>query len=119
MRTLELILVLLCATCCIRLANVGRNMSWVHGMQLLLAVVLVAQLVIEGWRPQMFPAYAATLLVLVGVRYLVFASSIAGIALLAGSIVACLVLPFVNRPVPHGPFKVGVTTVPVVVSRPP
>jgi dienelactone hydrolase len=128
MRTLELILVLVCAACSIRLAGVGRSMSvqWVHGMQLLLAVVLLAQLVVEGWRAQMFPAYAAALLVMGGAPYLVgvggqtlFASSMVSIALLAGSIVSCLVLPFVNHPLPHGPFKVGVTTVPVVVSRPP
>ena len=126
MRPLELILALVVAACCIRLAGLGRaaGMQWVHGMQLLLAALLVLQVLIEGWRWQMFPAYAATLVVaatpsLLGLSALtLFWSATASVALLAASVMSCLVLPFVAPQSGHGPFSVGVTTVAVNVSRP-
>jgi dienelactone hydrolase len=48
-----------------------------------------------------------------------FWSATAGFALLAASVLSCLLLPFVAPPPPHGPFAIGVTTIPVRVSRQP
>jgi dienelactone hydrolase len=127
MRLLELILLLACAAFGIRSATLGRSssISWIHGMQMLLAVVLIAQIVVEGWRWQMLPAYAATLLVaatpsVIGLNALpLFCSAAASYGLLAVSVLSCLVFPFVQTPAPHGPFTVGLTTIPVTVQRPP
>jgi dienelactone hydrolase len=126
MRLLELILTLAVAACGIRLANLGRaaGMQWVHGMQLLLAVLLVVQVLAEGWRWQVFPAYAAALVVaatpsLLGLSaQTLFWSVSASVALLALSVASCLLLPFVVPQPGHGPFAVGVTTIPVSVPRP-
>jgi dienelactone hydrolase len=127
MRLLELVLALAVAACGIRLAGLGRTagMQWVHGMQLLLAALLVVQVLAEGWRWQMFPAYAAALVVAATPSLLgssaqtLFWSATASVALLALSVASCLLLPFVAPRAGHGPFSVGVTTIPVSVSRPP
>jgi dienelactone hydrolase len=128
MRALELTLVLLCAACTIGLASAGRTigMPRVHGTRLLLAVVLVSQILLEGWRWQMFPAYAAALVIIAGAPYLLgigaqglFCAAIVNIGLLVTSTGACLVLPFIESPPPHGAFQVGITTIAVAVSRPP
>ena len=126
MRLLELILTLAVAACGIRLAGLGRaaGMQWVHGMQLLLAALLVVQVLVEGWRWQVFPAYAAALVVaatpsLLGLSaQTLFWSASASVALLALSVASCLLLPFVVPEPGHGPFAVGVTPIPVSVSRP-
>ncbi|MFL6604093.1 MAG: hypothetical protein ACJ8R9_22575 [Steroidobacteraceae bacterium] len=127
MRILELILTLAVAACGIRLAGLGRaaGLQWVHGMQLLLAAVLIVQVLIEGWRWQMFPAYAAALVVIATPSLLgssaqtLFWSTSASVALLALAVASCLLLPFVALESAHGPFAIGVTTLPVSVSRPP
>jgi dienelactone hydrolase len=127
MRLLELILLLACAAFGIRSAALGRSasVSWIHGMQMLLAAVLIAQIVVEGWRWQMFPTYAATLLVaaapsLIGLNALPLScSAAASFGLLAASVLSCLVFPFVQTRAPHGPFAVGLTTIPVSIQRPP
>jgi dienelactone hydrolase len=126
MRLLELILLLACAAFGIRSAALGRSssISWIHGMQMLLAAVLIAQIVVEGWRWQMLPAYAATLLVaatpsVLGLNALpLFCSAAASYGLLAVSVLSCLVFPFVQTAAVHGPFTVGLTTIPVTVQRP-
>lgn len=125
MRLLELILALAVAASGIRLAAVGRTSGWIHGMQLLLAVLLVAQVLVEGWRWQMAPAYIATVAIAVtpnlaglGASALL-ASVIVSIALLGLSILSCLLLPFVEPRTAHGPFAVGVTDLsPDAVRRP-
>jgi dienelactone hydrolase len=132
MRLLELILALTVAACGIRLAGLGRaaGMQWVHGMQLLLAVMLVVQVLVEGWRWQMFPTYAAALVVaatptLLGLSaQTLFCSATAGIALPAVSVMSCLLLPFVAlqpAPVRGMPrtFAIGVTTISVSVPGQP
>jgi dienelactone hydrolase len=127
MRLLELILALTVAACGIRLADLGRaaGIQWIHGMQLLLATMLVLQVLVEGWRWQMFPAYTAALIVagtpsLLGVSaQTLFWSAAASVPLLAVSVLSCLLLPFVAPQSAHGPFAVGVTTISVSVSRPP
>jgi dienelactone hydrolase len=127
MRLLELLLVLAIAACSIRLAGSGRpaGMQWLHGIQWLLAAMLVVQVLVEGWRWQMFPAYAAVLVVagtpgLLGWgAQTLFWSATACVALLAASLLSCLLLPFVALQPPHGPLAVGITTIPVRVSRQP
>jgi dienelactone hydrolase len=127
MRLLELILALTVAACGIRLAGLGRaaGMQWIHGMQLLLAAVWVAQVLVEGWRWQMFPAYTAALVVagtpsLLGLSaQTLFWSTTASVGLVAVSVMSCLLLPFVEPQPAHGAFAVGVTTIAVSVSRPP
>lgn len=126
MRALELTLVLLCAAFTIRVASAGRAAGWMPAAQWLLAALLLTQIVVEGWRWQMMPAYAAIALAMaatpaaiaLGAQALLWCA-IANIGLLGASICSCLVLPFVQTPLPHGPFEVGVTTLPVSVSRPP
>jgi dienelactone hydrolase len=132
MRLLELILALTVAACGIRLAGLGRaaGMQWVHGMQLLLAVMLVVQVLVEGWRWQMFPTYAAALVVAATPTLLgssaqtLFWSATASIALLAMSVMSCLLLPFVAlQPAPlrgmPPTFAIGVTTISVSVPHQP
>lgn len=130
MRLLELILVLATvalAACSPRLAAAGRStgLQWIHGLQWLLLAVLVAQVLVEGWRWQMLPAYAATLLIAAAPNLFgpgasaLFWSGSAGIALLALSLLSCLLLPFVEPRLPHGPFAVAVATLPVIVPRQP
>jgi len=130
MRPLELILALTVAACGIRLAGLGRaaGMQWIHGVQLVLAAVLLVQILVEGWRWQMFPAYMAALLI-AGIPWLpgwsaqpaqtLFWSVTASVALLAVSVLSCLLLPFVALQPARGPFAIGVTTISVRVSRPP
>lgn len=127
MRPLELILLLACAAFGIRSAALGRSagISWIHCAQILLGVVLIAQILIEGWRWQMLPAYAATLLVIAtpsvaGLNALpLLWSTAASFGLLGVSVLSCLALPFVQIQAPHGPFTVGLTTIPITVQRPP
>jgi dienelactone hydrolase len=126
MRTFELLLVLLCAGVSIRFASIGRITGLVLGAQCLLVALLIAQVVIEGWRWQMFPAYAAVLLTvavtpnLLGVGgQTLFGSVMATVALVAASVVSCLALPFVEPPPPRGTFQAGVMTIPVSASRSP
>lgn len=127
MRPLELILLLACAAFGIRSAALGRlaSIPWIHGMQMMVAAVLIAQLVVEGWRWQMLPEYVAALLVaatpsVLGLNALtLFCSTAASFGLLAVSVLSCLVFPFVQLQAPHGPFSVGLTAIPVTVQRPP
>src|SRR5882757_2401763 len=127
MRPLELILLLACAAFGIRSAALGRasGITWIHAMQIVLAAVLIAQILVEGWRWQMLPAYAAAVLVaatpsVIGPNALpLFWSTAMSFGLLAGSVLGCLVFPFVQLQAPHGPFTVGLTTIPVTIERPP
>jgi dienelactone hydrolase len=128
MRVLESTLVLACAAfaaCSLRFAGGSRATSihWVHGTQLMLAAILVVQVLVEGWRWQMLPAYAATLVMAgmpsvpgLGAQTLVW-SATASFVLLAAAVMSCLLLPFVPPQRPHGPFAVGVTTIAVNVTR--
>ena len=122
MRLLELILVMSCAVCSIRLAGAARG-AWIHAVPVVLAVLVVAQVWVEGWRWQLFPAYTAVIITACTPLLLQSAgtqlwSSLASLALLAISIAACLVLPFVTPQTPDGPFRVGVITLaPNTVQR--
>lgn len=124
MRIAELLLVLLCAGVSIRFASLGRITGLQLGAQYLLVALLIGQVVVEGWRWQMFPAYTAALLTLalipnllvVGGQTLFFWAA-ATVALSGASIVACLVFPFVDPPLPRGSFEAGVRALPVSVTR--
>jgi dienelactone hydrolase len=124
MRALELVLVLACAAFSIRMAAGGRSAGWIYAMQLALAAVLVAQIVLEGWRWQILPAYAAAILVAAAPALLgqgalaLFASAISGFGLLALSVGCCLVFPYLQPRTPDGSFAAGVTRIPVEIARP-
>jgi dienelactone hydrolase len=126
MRPLELILLLACAALGMRSAALGRasGITWIHAMQIVLAAVLIAQIWVEGWRWQMLPAYAAAALVaatpsVIGPNALaLFWSTAMSFGLLAVSVLSCLVFPFVQPQAPHGPFTVGLTSIPVTIERP-
>jgi len=112
MRTFELLLALACAAFSIRLAG-ARAAGSVHGIQLVLALALLAQLLLEGWRWQILPTYAAAALVALTPAFLsqsalaLLFSAAANFSLLGASIVACLVFPFVAPRTPAGPFGIG------------
>ncbi len=126
MRLLEMLLTLACAAWLIRFASAGRSDSahWTLGAQILVGVLLIAQVAVEGWRWQMFPAYAAALFTVVtpallgmsaGAR---FCSSTASLGLLAASVMSCLLLPFVAPRTPRGPYAVGVAQLPAIQLHP-
>lgn len=122
MRTFELLLVLACAAFSIRLAG-GRAGGWAHGIQLAVALALFAQLLLEGWRWQILPTYAAAVLVALTAAFLnqsalaLLCSAVANFSLLGASIVACLVFPFVAPRAPAGPFGIGTSAIQVTVTH--
>src|SRR3569833_106515 len=122
MRTFELLLWLACAAFSIRLAS-GRAGGWLQGIQLVLALALLLQVVFEGWRWQAFPTYAAAIVVALTPAFLnqsaivLACSTAATLSLLAVSVVACLVFPFVEPRVPEGPAGVGTSAIPVTVMH--
>jgi dienelactone hydrolase len=123
MRAFELLLLLACAAFSIRLAAGGRASTWIHAMQLALALLVLAQLLLEGWRWQVFPAYAAAVLIaltpaVLGQTALVLLCSAgATFCLLAASIGACLVFPFIEPRFPAGSIAAGTTSIPVSVTH--
>ncbi|MBS0419135.1 MAG: hypothetical protein JSR66_15605 [Proteobacteria bacterium] len=122
MRTFELLLLLACAAFSIRLAG-GRAGGWAHGMQVVLALALFAQLLLEGWRWQILPTYAAAFIVTLTPAFLsqsafaLLCSAAVSFSLLGASIAACLVFPFVAPRTPDGPFGVGTSAIPVTVTH--
>jgi dienelactone hydrolase len=120
MRAFELLLLLACAAFSIRMAG-GRAGGWMHGIQLTLAVVLLVQLLLEGWRWQVFPTYAATLVVALTPIFfsqsaiVLLCSAAATFSLLGAAVVASLVFPFVEPRVPQGPLSVGTSSIAVTV----
>src|SRR3569833_2658111 len=112
MRAFELLLWLACAAFSIRLAS-GRAGGWLQGIQLVLALALLLQVVYEGWRWQAFQTYAAAIVVAMTPAFLnqsaiVLACSPAvTLCLLAVSLVACLVFPLGGRRGAGGPAGGG------------
>lgn len=122
MRAFELLLLLACAAFSIRLAG-GRAAGWMHSIQLVLALALLAQVALEGWRWQIFPTYAAAVLVALTPVFLnqsalaLLCSAGVTFSLLGASIAACVVLPFAAPRVPQGPFGVGTSAIQVSVTH--
>lgn len=116
MRPLETLLTLTCAAGLIRFASTGRadDSHWTLALQVLAVALLVVQVALEGWRWQMFPAYAAVLFIAVApvlpglTATARFWSCGVSLGLLAASVTGCLVLPFQSPRAPSGPYAVGV-----------
>jgi dienelactone hydrolase len=125
MRPLELLLVLSCAALAIRAAGPERGIDahgWMLALKTLVVLVLAGQLLLEGWRWQMFPTYAVAIGLLslavdsIGAS-LLFWSASAALVLLAVSILSCLALPYRMLPTLGGSFPVGTTSLPGELLR--
>jgi dienelactone hydrolase len=122
MRAFELLLLLACAAFSIRLAG-GRAAGWTHSIQLVLTLALLAQVVLEGWRWQILPAYAAAFVVALTPVFLsqsalaLLCSAVVTCSLLGASIAACLVFPFAAPREPLGSFGVGTSAIRVTVAH--
>ncbi len=125
MRPLEILLTLVSAAGLIRFASAGRadNTVWTLALQAGALALLVGQVIIEGWRWQILPVYAATVFTAVApalaglpaaTRFWTCAASL---GLLAVSVASCLVLPFQSPQAPRGPYAVGVTILPESAVR--
>jgi dienelactone hydrolase len=122
MRPFEMLLTLACAAWFIRLAGVNRTdaTAWTVGLQILLVVLLVAQILIEGWRWQLFPVYAAVILAASTAPMLASSAAMrlcftaAGLAMTGAAILSCLIFQHLTLPRPSGASLVGVTTLAAV-----
>jgi dienelactone hydrolase len=128
MRLFETLLLLACLGWLIQFAGVARsgNIPWSSCLQLLLGVLLVLQLLIEGWRWQILPLYAVALTAASGLAAALCISSTwrlcfaaAGIAAAGASVCAGLIFQHLSIGRGSGPSLVGVTTVrPVIRAEP-
>src|SRR5215471_534522 len=115
MRTLEIMVLIAALPPVFGLLTPERTPgAWVHILPLLAAVIALAQLVLEGFRWQMLPAYIV-------IGFLVFfqtglrvynerTSFYAGLGALAvwlAAVVLSAALPVFEFPTPTGPFQVG------------
>ena len=120
MRCLELILTLACAGYCIRLASLPKlGTPWLIVLPLVLVALLIAQLLLEGWRWQMLPVYAVVLAAVAdslapGTRSAttMLYAAVAALAMLALSTLASLVFQHLALTRPGGALPVGFTTLP-------
>jgi dienelactone hydrolase len=128
MRPFETLLMLACAAWLIQFASVVRpeNGSWSVTLQILLGLLLVLQVLLEGWRWQMFPLYVVTILAASGLAPALLASNalrlcftVAGLGAAAASVAAALIFQHLLIPSPAGPSLVGVTSLrPITRSGP-
>jgi dienelactone hydrolase len=128
MRPFETLLLLACAAWLIQFASVARpdSGSWSVTLQILLGLLLVLQVLLEGWRWQMFPLYAVTILVASGLAPALFASTalrlcfaVAGLGAGGASIGAALIFQHLAVPRPSGPSVIGVTTLRTITRSEP
>jgi predicted dienelactone hydrolase len=128
MRPFEMLLTLACAAWLIRFAAVTRPESpcWSVGLQILLGTALAVQVLLEGWRAQMFPVYAVAILAASGAPAALFSTATlrlcfaaAGLVATAASISSAMVFQQLTLPRPSGTSLVGVTTLgPVTRAEP-
>src|SRR3954468_1938012 len=110
MRCLELILTLGCAGYFVRLATLPRLAApWPLVLSLVLLALLLAQLVVEGWRLPMLPVYAVVLAAvaeaaLPGTRTpgMLLVATAGALSILAASTVAALLFQRLNIARPTG-----------------
>ncbi len=119
MRPFEMLLMLACAAWLIPFASVVRpeSTSWSVGIQILLGLLLATQVVLEGWRWQMFPVYAVAIFAASGAPAVLFCTATmrlyftaAALALTAAAVVSAMVFQHLTLPRPSGTSLVGVTT---------
>jgi dienelactone hydrolase len=127
MRPFETLLLLACVAWFIQFASVARadNSSWSASLQFLLGLLLVLQVLLEGWRWQIFPLYAVTILGASGLAPVLFASNAlrllftaAGLGAAAASLGAALIFQHLEIFRPSGPSLVGITTLRAVTREP-
>jgi hypothetical protein len=128
MRPLEMLLTLACAAWLIRFAAVIRpeSASWSVGLQILVAILLGLQVLLEGWRWPLLPLYAVAILAATGAPAAVFSTATlrlcftaAGLAAAATAVFSALVFQHLTLPRPSGTSLVGVTTLgPVIRVEP-
>lgn len=118
MRPLETLLLLACAAWLIQFASLTRpdSVLWSVGLQVIIGVVLGLQVLVEGWRWQIFPLYLLAFVAAAGAAPAIFTTttarlcfSLAGFAGAAASVCAALIFQHLTVPGPSGPGLVGVT----------
>jgi len=128
MRPFEILLTLACTAWLIRFAAVTRPESacWSLSLQILVGILLVLQVLLEGWRTHMFPLYAVAILAASGAPVALWSNATVrlcctavGLVMVAASIFGAIVLQHLTIPRPSGTSLVGVTTLgPVTRAEP-
>jgi len=119
MRPIELFLTVVCTAVFVQMAR-GLRIQTNAWLRAALAVVLAIQLMAEGWRWQMAPAYVAMIVALGAMALSVprnpralFGGSIVNLGLLGLSVLICLVLPYRGSLWSSEVFELGVADLPV------
>ena len=113
MRTLEIALTIALFAAAISLMTPSRSSSLGFGSLILLAMILlICQLLFEGYRWQIFPCYFVLIALFIAFRQSISpnASFIFGsvaICCLGGGVLLSTLLPVFGLPTPTGPYKVG------------
>ena len=129
MRPLEIIsLIVLAVTLVAIPLTWSKRAGWLRVLPAFPAIAMAAQILIEGYRWQMVPAYALSLIVFLaglptmirvqrpagkprkGSRALAVIGSLLGLALVWITVELCVQVPSFDMPVPGGPYEVGTRT---------
>ena len=129
MRLLEMLLLIVLAITLVAIPLTWtKRPKWLRFLAAFPAIVMLLQIVIEGYRWQMVPAYALTTIVfLAGLptmirgprpsetprrtsRALAIIGTIAGLAIVWITVELCMQVPAFKMPVPGGPYAVGTRT---------
>ena len=115
MRALEMLVLIAALPPVFCLLSPERTLgSWIHVLPLLAAVLALGQLLWEGYRWQMLPAYALIgFLVIFEARLgghseqTSFYAGVGALVVWLATVVLCAALPVFQFPMPTGPFQVG------------
>src|SRR5579864_1225241 len=109
MRPFEILLTLASVTWLIRFAAVTRPESpWcLLSLQILLGILLALQILLEGWRPHLFPVYAVAILAASGAPVALCSDATVrlcctaiGLVMTGASLFGTLLLPHLSIPCP-------------------
>ncbi|HTB67224.1 MAG TPA: dienelactone hydrolase family protein [Steroidobacteraceae bacterium] len=118
MRTLEILLVLGCLWLLMRLTNQPLHDRLSGTLAAMVLVLVVAQLLVEGWRPPFVPVYPIAVALVAwawlspvtnGQNGLIAAAT--GLVFLGVAIVGCWVFPFQGLARTEGPYPIGTATI--------
>src|SRR5579884_905778 len=113
MRTLEIALTIALFAAAISLMTPSRSSSLGFGSLILLAMILlICQLLFEGYRWQIFPCYFVLIALFIAFRQSIspnasFIFGFVAICCLGGGVLLSTLLPVFGLPTPTGPYKVG------------